>query len=291
MIKKKFGTKMLILAILLVSMAFVPVVSAETLSEDTTDIAVATGLVTSEELNSIIEQIPPTDPNILEKMSENENALRTYGKVPEITTGIEIYKWLNTLDCIRVNLNKNSEMKPYCYPAGPVVAYGTHADGYFWIIFDEGCDHIENEDFDAVADIINKQAAKLNITDVPIVFSSGTPINTTSASINQVSRSVDPYLVYYRPIVGGIGLTIVNGGSGADGTIGFAAKRNSDNANGYVTAGHLAWFQTGLPSYQPIYASGNQAGTVSKIGDHILMQLLYHIVMSRLKYIPVEEIL
>lgn len=102
-------------------------------------------------------------------MSENEGALRTYGKVPEITTGTEVYKWLNTLDCIRVNLNESNEMKPYFYPAGPLVAYGTHADGYFWIIVDERYD-IKNEDFDAIVDLINKQAIKLNIKDVPIVF-------------------------------------------------------------------------------------------------------------------------
>ncbi|WP_162197371.1 chymotrypsin family serine protease, partial [Methanosarcina mazei] len=265
--KNKFGIRILFLTMFLISTVFVPVASAETLSEGADDIEVAElGLITSEELNSIIKQIPPTDPHILEKMSENESALRTYGKVPEITTGTEVYKWFNTLDCIRVNLNENKEMKPYFYPAGPLVAYGTHADGYFWIIVDERYD-IKNEDFDAIVDLINKQAIKLNIKDVPIIFSTGTPINITSASINQVSTSsVDPYLVYRRPITGGIALTIVNGGSGADGTIGFAAKRNSDNANGYVTTGHTSWFQTGLPSYQPIYGSGNQAGTVSKIG-------------------------
>ncbi|WP_269848383.1 hypothetical protein [Methanosarcina horonobensis] len=56
------------MTIFLMSTAFVPVASAEILSEDAIDIAVAEpGLITSEELNSIIKQIPPTDSHILEK--------------------------------------------------------------------------------------------------------------------------------------------------------------------------------------------------------------------------------
>jgi hypothetical protein len=264
---KKIGIGILFLTIFLMNVAFVSVASAETLSEDAADIAVAEpGLITPEELNSIIKQIPPTDPCILEKMNENESALRTYGKVPEITTGTEVYKWFNNLDCIRVNLNENKEMKPYFYPAGPLVAYGTHTDGYFWVIVDERYDDLKNEDFDAIVDLIKKHATKLNITDVPIVFSTGT-ITTDSASISQVSMSsVDPYLVYRRPITGGIAHCVLNETGYNVGTIGFAAKRNSDNANGYVFAGHTSWFRTGLQSYQPTYASGNLAGTVSKIG-------------------------
>lgn len=201
-------------------------------------------------------------------MSENKSILRTYGKITEIAAGTEAYEWLNRLDNIRVNLNENNEMKPYFYPSGPLVAYGTNADGYFWVIFDERYS-AKNEDFDAIFDLINKQALKLNIANVPIVFSTGSPITPVSASINQASvSSTNPYLTYYRPIKGGIGDSVVKGSTAALGTIGFTAKRNSDNAKGYVIAGHTAWFQTGLSSYQPLYASGNLAGTVSKIGSN-----------------------
>lgn len=267
MIKKQFGIGMLILVILLVGITLIPAVSAEKLVEETNENVLGT-YEDSLEVKSIIEQIPPTDPSILEKMSENKNILRTYGKIPEITTGTEVYQWLNKLDTIRVNLNENNEMKPYFYPAGPLVAYGTNADGYFWVIFDERYS-AKNEDFDVIFDLINKQAVKLNIKNVPIVFSTGTPITPVSASINQVSTiSTNPYLVYRRPITGGIGDSVVQGSTAALGTIGFTAKRNSDNAKGYVIAGHTAWFQTGLSSYQPLYASGNLAGTVSKIGSN-----------------------
>ena len=266
MVKKQFRIGMLALAILLVGTVFVPAVSAGTISENNTSTAVTTGLVTSDELDSIIEQIPPTDPSILEKMSENKSVLKTYGKIPEITTGIEVYKWFNKLDSIRINLNANNEMKSYFYPSGPVEAYGTNANGYFWVIFDERY-NAKNEDFDAIFDLINKQAIKLNITNVPVVFSTGTPITPVSASISQVSTiSTNPYLVYYRPITAGIADSIVQNTSGCLGTIGFTAKRNSDNTKGYVMAGHTAWFQTGLSSYQPTYDSNNLAGTVSKIG-------------------------
>ena len=64
---KKIGIGILFLTIFLMNVAFVSVASAETLSEDAADIAVAEpGLITPEELNSIIKQIPPTDPRILE---------------------------------------------------------------------------------------------------------------------------------------------------------------------------------------------------------------------------------
>jgi streptogrisin B len=140
--------------------------------------------------------------------------------------------------------------------------------GHFWVIFDERY-NAKNEDFDAILDLINKQAIKLNIENVPVVFSSGTPITPVSASISQVSMSsTNPYLVYHRPITGGIGDSVVSGSTGALGTIGFTAKRNSDSAKGYVLAGHVAWWQTGLSSYQPVYGSGNLAGTVSKLGSN-----------------------
>ncbi len=248
-------------------MALVPAVTAEKLVEKTGENILGT-YEDSVEIKSIIEQISPTDPSILEKMSENKNILRTYGKIPEITTGTEVHQWFNKLDTIRVNLNENNEMKPYFYPAGPLVAYGTNADGYFWVIFDERYGP-KNEDFDVIFDLINKQAVKLNIKNVPIVFSTGTPIIPVSAFINQVSTSsTNPYLTYYHPITGGIGVSVVQGSTAALGTIGFTANRNSDNTKGYVIAGHTAWFQTGLSSYQPLYASGNLGGTISKIGSN-----------------------
>lgn len=61
---------------------------------------------------------------------------------------------------------------------------------------------------------------------------------------------------------------MVSGSQATLGTIGFTAKRNSDSAKGYVLAGHVAWWQTGLRSYQPVYGSGNLAGTVSKLGSN-----------------------
>jgi streptogrisin B len=253
------------LIILFVGIIFVPIVSAEKLSGETSDNVIGIS-DSAPELKSIIEQIPQTDPSILNKMGENKAILRTHGKIPKITKGTEAHNWFNKLDSIRINLNANNQMKPYFYPHGPLEAYGTNADGYFWVIFDERY-NAKNEDYDAILDLINKQAIKLNIENVPIVFSSGTPITPVSASISQVSTSsTNPYLVYHRPITGGIGDSVVSGSQASLGTIGFTAKRNSDSAKGYVLAGHVAWWTTGLSSYQPVYGSRNLAGTVSKLG-------------------------
>ena len=80
---------------------------------------------------------------------------------------------------------------------------------------------------------------------------------------------VSGYDSQYRPIVGGITHSIaVNQNNFSVGTTGFAARNTTTNQTGYVTAGHLAFWQTGLSSYQPNITTTPAAGTVSVLGTN-----------------------
>lgn len=215
-----------------------------------------------DELNSIIENIAPINSKTLETTKANKNVLRVCGKIPNLETGPEVYKWLNELDQIRINLNINRELSPYLHPNGPLMAYGTHKDGHFVVMLSNEYPDVKEDNLIAITEIINKHAIQLNITDVPIVFTSEAPITPVFADWWPALPS---YSLKYRPIIGGIAHTVVNGSTGQVGTIGFAAERNSDGQKGYVTAGHVTWFQTGLPVSQPIN-SENGTGTASKVG-------------------------
>ena len=73
----------------------------------------------------------------------------------------------------------------------------------------------------------------------------------------------------YRPIIGGITHTIaVTQNNFSVGTTGFAAKNTTTNQTGYVTAGHVAFWQTGLSAYQPYITSPPSTGSVSVLGTN-----------------------
>ncbi|MCK4731428.1 MAG: hypothetical protein KAT65_03120 [Methanophagales archaeon] len=93
--------------------------------------------------------------------------IATYGKIPTFETEEQRQDWLNNLGEIRKSAR--SEMHPYIYPAGPVVGYGLHFDGYMRISFEEEV-VIEKSLMDEIYGIIDKQAKKMGIQDVPVVF-------------------------------------------------------------------------------------------------------------------------
>lgn len=73
----------------------------------------------------------------------------------------------------------------------------------------------------------------------------------------------------YRPIVGGITHVIaVTRSNFSVGTIGFAARNTTTNQTGYVTAGHVAFWQTGLSAYQPYITTPPAVGSVSVLGTN-----------------------
>lgn len=230
----------------------------------------ASQTIDEEDFREFINNIPATDPKTLDLMKESKNVLRVQGKIPEITTGAQVYEWMKKIDNIRINLRDNKILDAYYYPSGPLVAYGTDARGYFVVMLCDDKSQIKEEDITAIAETITRCATRLNIENVPIVFTNDAPITPVSSSLMlSETRSFAPYyLNYYRPVTGGIAHSVANFSVGQAqlGTIGFTAKRNSDGVKGYVIAEHVAWWQTGLGSYQPLVSTANYTGVVSNIG-------------------------
>lgn len=226
--------------------------------------------IEKEELKEFINNLPSTDPKTLDLMKEKNYVLRTQGKIPKITNGTEVYEWQKKIDQIRTSLNENKDLNAYLYPSGPLVAYGTDAKGYFVVMLCNEKSAIKEEDINAIAEVITKYATQLNIKDVPIVFTNEGPINPVSSSLSMVeATSFKPYYVkYYSPVMAGIAHSVANPAVGQAqlGTIGFTAKKNSDGTKGYVIAEHVAWWTTGLSSYQPLVGNANYTGAVSIIG-------------------------
>lgn len=172
-------------------------------------------------------------------MSEQKHVLKTSGKIPEITDGKEVHKWMKKLDSIRASINEDNALDKYLYPNGPIAAYGVQRDGYFHVVFYTEKYDVSEEDYKQISEIIKKNKKASGIKDLPIVFTTGTPISLTDDP--QIPDIAAGYDNRYRPIVGGIlaGFysPVLDGGH--YGTIGFAAERMSDGQKGFVTAGHL----------------------------------------------------
>jgi hypothetical protein len=223
-----------------------------------------------ENLEEFILNIPAISNKTLDNLKENSNILKVQGEIPELESGKEVYEWTNQVDKIRVNIREDKSLDNYYYPSGPLLAYGTDAKGYFVVMLYDKAE-IKDEDIDSIAEIITKYATKSSIKNVPIVFTTDELIRPVSSSVSATSAAAirtNPYLIRYRPITAGIAHSVYFPllGQAQLGTIGFTAKRTSDNTLGYVIAGHVAGWQTGLSSYQPIYNATNYNAAVSVLG-------------------------
>lgn len=215
------------------------------------------------ELNALLHDIPAIKAVDLEATENVDHRFRAYGKIPELKTGPEVYEWVNNLDQIRTNINKNKELSDYFYPNGPLIAYGTDADGYVTVMLYKDYPNIKEEDIAGITKIIRNNAGKVGIKDVPIIFTLDEQIKPATGDW----PALPSYSLKYRPIIGGIAMTTTNGTIGQVGTVGFAAERDSDNQKGYVTAGHVSFWSSGIQTYQPLPGVGNESGTSSLIGS------------------------
>ena len=222
-----------------------------------------------ESLEEFITNIPAISNKTLDNLKRNSNILKVQGEIPELESGKEVYEWTNQVDKIRVNIREDKSLDKYYYPSGPLLAYGTDAKGYFVVMLYDKAE-IKDEDIDSISDIITKYATKSSIKNVPIVFTADELMSFASSSVSTnstISVKTNPYLIKYSPITAGIAHSVYFPSEGAAqlGTIGFTAK-TSDNTKGYVIAGHVAGWQTGLSSYQPTYGAANYNADVSVIG-------------------------
>lgn len=248
--------KRLLLMMVVVSMLLVPIAGASSSPDDISQNG------KHPELNVLLHEIPPIKAVNLEATEAMDNRFRAYGQIPELKTGPEVHEWLNNLDQIRVNINKNKELSDYFYPNGPLIAYGTHSDGHVVVMLYKDYPNINEDDIAGMTKVIRNHAGKFGIKDVPIVFTLDDQITPAQGSW----PALPSYSLVYRPITGGIAHSISNGTVGQLGTIGFSAERDSDNQKGYVIAGHVTFFESGLQSYQPMVSVANQSGTTSLVG-------------------------
>ena len=199
-------------------------------------------------------EIPDFGPEVFEDMEEDPDVRDTRGKTPRFETEKERQNWLDKLDENRIDVR--DEMRPYLYPEGPVIAYGWYIEGYFEVVFYENAT-VETSQIDEIYAVIDKQAKKRDIQDVPVAFKTD----------DFVQLQVSGYDNRYRPIIGGIQVQTIKSGSTYVATLGFAVKKKSDGTKGYVVAKHFG-NSIGLQMWQPTVSDSNKVGTVSELGGH-----------------------
>lgn len=193
-------------------------------------------------------EIPDFGPEVFERLKKDPKVLGIRGIIPKFQTENERLNWLDGLDANRIGVR--DEMRPYLYPNGQVIMYGWDDEGYFDVVFYENTT-VDASLVDEIYAVIDKQAKRMGIQDVPVAFKAGGFIQLTLTGYDD----------YYRPMIGGVQ---VANASNWLGTSGFAVQDNSGN-KGYVVSKHLVP-QVGMQVWQPTNSAGNQAGTVSRVG-------------------------
>ncbi|MCK4575013.1 hypothetical protein KAU34_01255 [candidate division WOR-3 bacterium] len=247
----KFGIGAVLAAMLLMSMAFAGAADSSKDFPKDSPVCVLMGLNDSQ-LQYM--EIPDFGPEVFEDMKKDPKVRDTRGKIPRFETEKERRDWLDKLDENRIYVR--DEMRPYLYPEGPVIAYGWYIEGYFEVVFYENTT-VETSQIDEIYAVIDKQAKKMAIQDVPVAFKTD----------DFVQLQVSGYDNRYRPIIGGIQVQTIKSGSTYVATLGFAVKKKSDGAKGYVVAKHFG-NSVGLQMWQPTVSDSNKVGTVSELGGH-----------------------
>lgn len=232
---QKFGIGVIFTTILLVSMVFMPAVSAQ---EQTT-----------KELTF--------GPETIDKLKSNPDFIAAHGSIPTFATSEERKQWLDKLDKVYTKANKNykTEISKYFYPTGPVIAYGYTIDGVIEVTIKKG-DKSDTAKENAIYDLFSNYGQENNVKNIPLVVVYGDfPVKT--------SRSSD--WKNMGGLIGGIQIVSDGNGGAAVSTLGFAAKTSS-GTKGFVVAEHAAPF-IGSAIYEPTASSSNYVGSVAKYSN------------------------
>jgi hypothetical protein len=101
------------------------------------------------------------------------NILKAYGKMPAIKNTTQLAEFSSKLETVRNN--SIYQMKPYLYPNGPIVDYGSgYMPGYFLIkLYDYGDNKTvySETELKEIYNIVQKYAFKAGIDKVPVIFS------------------------------------------------------------------------------------------------------------------------
>lgn len=205
MIKNKIRIETLSLAILL---ALVPAVNAQQ----------------TENFSEYEYYFPDYGPIIFAELEDNSDVIEIRGVMPKITDDKKQMEWMSTLEtCLRSSKDKFEPYMKEC--GGPLVGFGIDYDGYLFVEFDKSVgDAINQSTIDGLYNIIEEDAKKMELSDIPVAFTKGTiPISTSRTT-------------RWSPLIGGV--KIVRS-TGAGSTSSFAAE-DSSGTKGIVISGHVA---------------------------------------------------
>ncbi|MBE0525294.1 MAG: hypothetical protein IBX40_13330 [Methanosarcinales archaeon] len=94
--------------------------------------------------------------------------IATYGKLPELKTEDQRWNWFNKDQRMIMEGLRNKTLS-YFTPKGPLVAFGTDSDGYFVATIYKNLT-VEKPLLDEIYGIIDEEAKKRGIRDVPVKF-------------------------------------------------------------------------------------------------------------------------
>lgn len=226
----KFGIGAVFTTILIVTVVLMPIVSAQKNA--------------TEELTF--------GPGTLDVLKKDPNFIAAHGSIPTFSTSDERKQWLNTIDKLYTNFNKDYKkgILKHLYPNGPVIAYGYSIDGILQVVIEKG-QKISPANQNEIYNLFSNCGQKINVKNTPLVFVYGNfPVQTSRSSS-------------WRPLIGGIQIISDGNGSPATSTLGFAAKTNS-GTKGFVVSEHAAPF-IGSGVYQPTASS--YVGSVTKYSN------------------------
>ncbi|AKB84121.1 hypothetical protein [Methanococcoides methylutens] len=246
--KLKFGISVLLVAALLIGVAFIGSANSENALSESKD-----NNLTDELENSQVEciDIPNFGPETFENVKGKYKVLDTKGKIPRYSTQAERKEWLGTLHTTMTDMKV--DIDPYLYPKGPVIYYGWDINGYLEVILFEN-QTLSKSQINDIYDVINRKAKQNGTSEIPVIFIADGFIQDTK-----------DYDDSFNPFVGGIQIQAVKSGSTYAASLGFPVKKSNGN-EGFVTAKHFA-DTVGLEIYQPT-TNGNLVGTVTELAGH-----------------------
>ncbi|ABE52712.1 S1 family peptidase [Methanococcoides burtonii] len=174
-----------------------------------------------------------------DSLKEDSNVIESRGTVPEITEDKAKVEWLDT---IKESINDSeNELHPYMKEhGGPLTGFGVNYGGYLFVEFDEEVKDIDKSTIDKFYNIIDANAKKAELSDVPVVFRKGEKVY------------LDSRTSVWNNLIGGIQIVRL---SGTASTLSFAAE-DSSGTKGFVMSGHAAYNAGGVGAsiYQPTTA-------------------------------------
>lgn len=198
---------------------------------------------------------PAYGANTFDSLKKDSSVIESRGAVPELTDDKTKVEWVATL---RKSLNNSgSELHPYMKECGgPLLGFGVNYGGYIFVEFDKEVGDIDQSTIDKFYSIVDTNAKKLEISNVPVIFRKGEEVY------------LDERDDEWSDMIGGIRIIYQNAtNTWYESTLSFAAE-DSTGTKGFVISGHSAMTagSVGGDIYQP--SSTRKVGEVTYITGH-----------------------